>query len=202
MWEKFIKTFVFYILFKAQNWQNCLWMIAIFKYITKVKEKTRYKYTYIHDTIHIHSYFIHTYKRGNIHTYIHTYKQTDIQNSAKLRASRQCWVCDPALETLGWDSSKVNALEDCWGPWKKQGVCHTVALPFTLKKYLNAKEELWKYENMNYENSSISPCKNHTKSSKKILYRKETKILQDIIILLLNLKFQHKPKYHLSKILT
>jgi hypothetical protein len=28
---------------------------------------------------------------------------------------------------------------------KDQGVCHTVALPFTLKKYLNAKEEeLWK----------------------------------------------------------
>jgi hypothetical protein len=26
---------------------------------------------------------------------------------------------------------------------KKQGVCHTMALPFT-KKYLKAKEELWK----------------------------------------------------------
>jgi hypothetical protein len=28
---------------------------------------------------------------------------------------------------------------------EKQGVCHTVALPFTffLKKYLKAKEELW-----------------------------------------------------------
>jgi hypothetical protein len=27
----------------------------------------------------------------------------------------------------------------------KQGVCHTPALPFTLKsKYLKAKEELWK----------------------------------------------------------
>ncbi len=26
----------------------------------------------------------------------------------------------------------------------KQGVCHTVALPFTLKKHLKAKEELWK----------------------------------------------------------
>jgi hypothetical protein len=23
-------------------------------------------------------------------------------------------------------------------------VCHTAALPFTLKKYLNAKEDLWK----------------------------------------------------------
>jgi hypothetical protein len=27
----------------------------------------------------------------------------------------------------------------------KQGVCHTMALPFTLK-YLKAKEELWKLE--------------------------------------------------------
>jgi len=27
-------------------------------------------------------------------------------------------------------------------PKKKQGVCHTMALPFTLKKYLKAKEEL------------------------------------------------------------
>jgi hypothetical protein len=26
----------------------------------------------------------------------------------------------------------------------KQGVCHTVALPFTLKKYLKAKEEVRK----------------------------------------------------------
>jgi hypothetical protein len=26
----------------------------------------------------------------------------------------------------------------------KQGVCHTVALPFTLKKYLTTKEDLWK----------------------------------------------------------
>jgi hypothetical protein len=25
-----------------------------------------------------------------------------------------------------------------------QGLCHTMALPFTLKKYLKAKEELWK----------------------------------------------------------
>jgi hypothetical protein len=29
-------------------------------------------------------------------------------------------------------------------PFLEQGVCHIVALPFTIKKYLNAKEELWK----------------------------------------------------------
>jgi hypothetical protein len=35
---------------------------------------------------------------------------------------------------------------------KKQGVCHTVALPFTLKSILRQKN--------NYGNSNISPCKN------------------------------------------
>jgi hypothetical protein len=34
----------------------------------------------------------------------------------------------------------------------KQGVCHTVALPFTLKSILRQKK--------NYQNSNISPCKN------------------------------------------
>jgi hypothetical protein len=34
----------------------------------------------------------------------------------------------------------------------RQGVCHTVALPFTLKFILRQKK--------NYENSNISPCKN------------------------------------------
>jgi hypothetical protein len=60
--------------------------------------------------------------------------------------------------------------------------CH-----FTLNKYLKAKEEL-------YENSNISPCKKYNLQKIPL---KETKILQGIS----NLKFQHKPKYHLSKIL-
>jgi hypothetical protein len=56
----------------------------------------------------------------------------------------------------------------------KQGVCHTVALPFTLKKYLKAKEELWKmkYFTMQKYNLPKHPLKT-------------TKILQDIIITLL-----------------
>jgi hypothetical protein len=29
---------------------------------------------------------------------------------------------------------------------REQGVCHIVALPFTFKKYFNAKEELWKFQ--------------------------------------------------------
>jgi len=42
-------------------------------------------------------------------------------------------------------------------------MCHPVALPFYIKKYLKAKEELWKLK-------YISPCKNiliFRKSSKK-----------------------------------
>jgi len=72
----------------------------------------------------------------------------------------------------------------------KEGVCHIVALPFTLKSILRQKK--------NYGNSIISPCQNmiFNKSSKK-----KTKILQDIINSITNHKFQHKPKYHLSKIL-
>jgi hypothetical protein len=44
---------------------------------------------------------------------------------------------------------------------RKQGVCHTVALPFTLKRILRQKK--------NYGNSNISPCKNiiFKKSSKR-----------------------------------
>jgi hypothetical protein len=55
----------------------------------------------------------------------------------------------------------------------KQGVCHTVALPFTIKKYLKAKEELWKfiYFTMQKYNLQKNPLN-------------ETKILQDIILTL------------------
>jgi len=48
-----------------------------------------------------------------------------------------------------------------------------MALPFTFKKYLKAKEELWKLKIFHH-------CKNYIKSSKKLLI-KETKILQNII---------------------
>jgi hypothetical protein len=59
----------------------------------------------------------------------------------------------------GSKSSKVIALQnETVGvieeqlPDNKQGVCHTVALPFTLKNILRQKN--------NYENSNISPCQN------------------------------------------
>jgi hypothetical protein len=69
----------------------------------------------------------------------------------------------------------------------KQG--HTVALPFTLKSILMQKK--------NYGNSNISPCKN-------IIFQKSSQRNPSpsrYYNFLANLKFQHKLKYHLSKIL-
>ncbi len=72
----------------------------------------------------------------------------------------------------------------------EQGVCHIVALPFTLKRILRQKK--------NCQNSNISPCKN-------IIFKKYSKRNQNpsryYNSIITNLKFQHKPKYHLSKIL-
>jgi hypothetical protein len=49
----------------------------------------------------------------------------------------------------------------------KQGVCHTLGLPFTLKRILRQKEELWK----------LMPKYNLQKSSKKKKPKKSFKIL-------------------------
>jgi hypothetical protein len=51
---------------------------------------------------------------------------------------------------------------------KKQGMCHNVALPFTLKKYLKAKEELrkLKYFTMPKYNLQKNPVKEIPKSFK------------------------------------
>ncbi len=52
----------------------------------------------------------------------------------------------------GSKSSKIALQNETVGvieeqlPDDKQGVCHTVALPFTLKKNLKAKKELWKFK--------------------------------------------------------
>jgi seryl-tRNA(Sec) selenium transferase len=54
-------------------------------------------------------------------------------------------------------------------------VCHTVALSFTLKKYLKAKEELWKLKYFTMQKCNLQ--QNHLQ---------ETKILQDHIITLYN----------------
>jgi hypothetical protein len=71
----------------------------------------------------------------------------------------------------------------------EQVMCLTVALPFTLKSILSQKK--------NYGNSNISPCKN-------IIFQKPSKRNQNPSKYhnsITNLKFQHRPKYHLSKIL-
>ncbi len=50
------------------------------------------------------------------------------------------WQEEPPIKPL---SSQIQE-EPQWGPLPcKQGVCHTVVLPFTFK-YLKAKEDLWK----------------------------------------------------------
>jgi hypothetical protein len=68
-------------------------------------------------------------------------------------------------------------------------VCPLVALPFTLKTILRQKK--------NHGNSKIAPCKN-------IIFKKYSKRNQNpssYYNFVTNLKVQHKPKYHLSKIL-
>ncbi len=68
-----------------------------------------------------------------------------------------------------------------------KGVCHTVALPLTLKSILRQKK--------NYGNLNISPCKN-------IIFQKSSERNQNpsrYYNSVTNLKFQHKPKFYLSK---
>ncbi len=64
-------------------------------------------------------------------------------------------------------------------PQRKQGPCHTVALPFTLKSILSQKK--------NSGNSTISSCKN-------IIFQKSSKTNQNpsrYYNSIINLKFQH-----------
>jgi hypothetical protein len=64
-----------------------------------------------------------------------------------------------------------------------------MALPFTIESILRQKK--------NYGNSNISPCKN-------VIFKKSSKRNQNPSRYnnsITNLKYQHKPKYHLSKIL-
>jgi hypothetical protein len=81
---------------------------------------------------------------------------------------------------LGWSIAKINV---------KQGVCHIVALLFTLEGILRQKK--------NGGNSNTS-------SGKNIIFKKSSKKTQNpsrYYNSITNLKFQHKPKYHLPKIL-
>ncbi len=67
-------------------------------------------------------------------------------------------------------------------------MCHTVALPFYIKKYLKAKEEWWKFKDF-----TMQKCNLQNKSSKR--NQNPSRYHNSIT----NLKFQHKPKYRLSK---
>jgi hypothetical protein len=64
-----------------------------------------------------------------------------------------------------------------------------VALPFTVKTYLKAKEELWKLKYFTMQKCNVQ--KNPLKETNPSRYYNSVT----------NLKFQHKPKYHLSKFL-
>ncbi len=76
------------------------------------------------------------------------------------------------------------------GTSNNKGVCHTVALPFTLKSILRQKK--------NDGNSNISPSKNYNLQKNSSKRNQNPSSNYNSIT---NLKFQHKPKYHHSKIL-
>jgi hypothetical protein len=70
-----------------------------------------------------------------------------------------------------------------------RGVSHC-GLAIYIKKYLKAKEELWKFKYLTMQ--------------KYIIFKKSSKRNQNpssYYNSITNLKFQHKPKYHLKKIL-
>jgi hypothetical protein len=73
---------------------------------------------------------------------------------------------------------------------QKQGVCHTMALAFTLKRYLMAKEELWKFKYFTTRKYNLKKKSSKTNQNPSRYHNSMT-----------NFKFQHKPKYHLSRIL-
>jgi hypothetical protein len=71
---------------------------------------------------------------------------------------------------------------------KKKAKARSVVLPFTLKRILRQRK--------NSGNSNISPCKDIIlKKSSKKKNQNPSKYYDPIT----NLKFQHKPKYHLQK---
>jgi hypothetical protein len=73
---------------------------------------------------------------------------------------------------------------------ENEGVCHTMALPFTLKSISSPKKRIMKTQI--FHHAKILSSKNPFKKTKK-----PSRYHSSIT----NLKFQHKPRYHLSKIL-
>ncbi len=93
-------------------------------------------------------------------------------------------------EHINWELGDWfgNLMRTHWEPPKKFNkgcVTHTVALPFTFKKYLKTKEELWKlkYFTMQKYNLQKNYCKRNQNPS-RYYYNS----------IITNLKFQHKTK--------
>jgi len=86
---------------------------------------------------------------------------------------------DKELQTLTLDSN----------PTKTRGVSHR-SLAIYIKKYLKAKEELWEFEYFTMQNYNLKKKSSERNQNPSRYYNSIT-----------NLKFQHKPEYHLSKIL-
>jgi hypothetical protein len=61
---------------------------------------------------------------------------------------------------------------------------HIVALPFTLKKYLKAKEELWNFKYFTMQKYNLQK-KSFKRNQNPSRYHNS----------ITNLKFQHKPRY-------
>ncbi len=73
----------------------------------------------------------------------------------------------------------------------KQGVCQTMALPFTVQSIFRPKkEELWKLKYFTMQKYNLQKSSKRNQNPSRYYYNSRT-----------NLKFQHKPNYHLSKIL-
>ncbi len=88
-----------------------------------------------------------------------------------------------------WGKGKIVTCPSSSKAKFKQGVCHTVALPFTINKYFKPKEELWKFIYF-----TMQKCNLKKKSSKR--NQNPSRYHTNSIT---NLKFQYKPKYHVSK---
>ncbi len=73
---------------------------------------------------------------------------------------------------------------------KQGGVSHC-GLAIYIKKYLKEKEELWKFKYFTMQKYNLLPKK----------FFKRNQNLSNYLNSGTNLKFQHKPKYHLLKIL-
>ncbi len=63
-------------------------------------------------------------------------------------------------------------------------------LAIYIKKYLKAQEELWKLKYFTMQNIIFKKSSKRNQNPSRYYYNSIT-----------NLKFQHKPKYHFSKIL-